>query len=82
MYVGSIHYTIGQKLRETNINVPGDDVGIGLKAPSYNQVKHLDDTFFSSELKILSSLRLGRKVWDPGVTDLRVLKYSPNGSVH
>lgn len=83
MEADSIHSTIEQRLRRTNINVPADYVGICLTArknPSPYHVKYLDYTFFLNfgELKFLTSLRPGRRAGDPVVTDIRALQYLPN----
>ncbi|CAG9818856.1 unnamed protein product [Phaedon cochleariae] len=86
MEADSIHSTIEQRLRRTDINVPADYVGVCLAArrnPSPYLVKYLDYTFFKNfgELKFLSSLRPGKRTGDPVVTDIRALQYSPNGSI-
>lgn len=87
MEADSIHSTIERKLKNIDINVPADYVGVCLKArkfPSPYKVKYLDYTFFKDfgSIKFLTSLRPGRTVGDPLVTHIRAIKYSPNGTVH
>nr|CAH7754512.1 unnamed protein product [Callosobruchus chinensis] len=82
----SIHSTIERKLRHTNINVPADYVAICRNArrnPRPYTVYYLEHGFFKnfSKLTFVKSLRPGKKVGDPQVTDIRALRYSPDGSI-
>lgn len=84
MEADSMHSVIERKIRHTNINVPADYVGICMQArekPRPYQVYYLDHGFFKNfkKLQFLTSLRPGKKVGDPLVTDIRALKYSPDG---
>lgn len=86
MEADSMHSTIERKLRNKSINVPADYVGVCLQArkiPQPYHVKYLDYSFFKnfSQLQFLRSLRPGRRVGDPVVTDIRALKYTSDGSV-
>lgn len=86
MEADHMHSLIERKLRNTNINVPADYVAICLQArqnPSPFKVKYLTFDFFKSfqSLKMLSSIRPGRKIGDPVVTNIRALKYDKNGNV-
>lgn len=86
MEADHMHSLIERKLRNTNINVPADYVGVFLQArqnPSPFEVKYLTFDFFKNfdSIKILSSIRPGRKVGDPVVTDIRALKYDERGNV-
>jgi hypothetical protein len=55
----------------------------GARARSPYEVEYVDHKFFKdfSEAREYSSIRPGRKVGDPTVTDLRCLKYTPSGEV-
>ncbi|CAG9814304.1 unnamed protein product [Phaedon cochleariae] len=82
----SIHSTIERKLRHTNISVPADYVAICRSARRYPRpytVYYLGHGFFKdfSKLSFLKSLRPGKRVGDPHVTDIRSLKYTPDGTI-
>lgn len=84
MEADSMYSVIERKIRHTNINVPADYVGICMRArekPRPYQVYYLHHEFFKNfkKLQFLTSLRPGKKVGDPLVTDIRALKYSPDG---
>nr|CAH7749724.1 unnamed protein product [Callosobruchus chinensis] len=86
MEADSIHSTIERKLRHTNINVPADYVAICRNAhrnPRPYTIYYLEHGFFKnfSKLTFVKSLRPGKKVGDPQVTDIRALRYSPDGSI-
>lgn len=86
MEADHMHSLIERKLRNCVINTPADYIRICRDArmnPSPFNVKYLTFDFFKnfSSLKTLASIRPGRKVGDPVVTDLRAIKYSPDGNV-
>lgn len=83
MEADSIHSAIERKLKKTDINVPADYVGVCLQAREHPRpyiVKYLDYSFFKNfdDINFLKSLRPGRKVGDPVVTDIRAIKYLPD----
>ena len=84
MEVDSAHSLIERKTKNVNIYVPADYVNIMKTArnPPYD-VKYLEHNFFKdySDIGPYKSLRPGSKVGDPKVTDLRCLKYLPNGDI-
>ncbi|KAK4871927.1 hypothetical protein RN001_016051 [Aquatica leii] len=86
MEADSMHATIEQALRNKNIHVPADYVRVCLQArklPQPYRVKYLDFGVFKNfnQLNLLTSLRPGRKVGDLVVTDIRVIKYTSDGSL-
>ncbi|CAG9840695.1 unnamed protein product [Diabrotica balteata] len=86
MEADSIHSTIERQIRTTNINVPADYVRICMKArqkPKPYKVYYLEYSFFKDFRKIqfMTSLRPGKKIGDPLVTEIRALRYTPDGSV-
>lgn len=86
MEADSMHSVIERKLHNMNINVPADYVGVCLHArtqPRPYEVKYLNYKFFRNfnNMKFIHSLRPGRKVSDPLVTDIRGIKYNSDGSV-
>lgn len=86
MEVDAMHSTIERKLKGININIPADYVNICKSArrlPKPYEVNYLSHNFFKnfSSLKYLTSIRPGKKVGDPTVTDIRALKYNPTGTI-
>jgi len=87
MEADHMHSLIERKLRNAVINTPADYVRIcqeARKNPSPFIVKYLSFDFFKNftPLKTISTIRPGRKVGEPTVTDLRAIKYSPNENVY
>ena len=85
MECDSVHSTIEQKLRNKPIYCPQNYVDL-IKEARQNQpytVMYLSHDFFGnySDLKYYSSIRPGSRVGDPVVTDIRVLKYTEDGSL-
>ncbi|KAK6175213.1 hypothetical protein SNE40_013721 [Patella caerulea] len=82
MEVDSVHSSIERKLRKQPIYCPQQYVDYIKKArtvPRPYNVKYIAHDFFN-DYKILnyySSIRPGKKVGDPVVNDIRVLKYNP-----
>lgn len=80
MEADSMHSTIEKRIRNKDINAPADYVthceNARLKPFPY-KVFYLDHFFFRnfSEIKHYASIRPGRKVGDPTVTDIKQLKY-------
>lgn len=85
MEVDSMHSVIEKKIRNKKINIPADYVNIAKTACSKNpyHVQYLDHTFFKNfdNMKTYKSIRPGKKTGDPVVTDLRQLKYLPEGQI-
>ena len=86
MEVDSVHATIEKKLKGVEIHLPSDYVKViksARKQPEPYQVKYLDHTFFSNykDFGNLKSIKPGKKATAPNVTNLRALKYTPDGSM-
>ncbi|KAK5640008.1 hypothetical protein RI129_010819 [Pyrocoelia pectoralis] len=86
MEADHMHSLIERKLKNININVPAEYVNVFLKSrqnPSPFTVKYLTFDFFKNfnSLRFLTSIRPGRKIGDPTVTDLRALKYDKEGQL-
>lgn len=86
MEVDSMHATIERKLKNRNINVPADYMHVcrtARKNPSPYHVKYLTHDFFKNleSLKFYQSIRPGRSVGDPTVTDIKALKYLNDGEI-
>lgn len=84
MEVDAMHSLIERKMRDRNINVPADYVEIiksARKKPF--KVTYLEHGFFKemSSISTYKSIRPGRSVGDPKVTDIRALMYSPTGTI-
>ena len=84
MEVDSVHATIEKKLKGVEIHLPSDYVKViksARKQPEPCQVKYLDHTFFSNykDFGNLKSIKPGKKITAPNVTNLRALKYTPDG---
>ncbi|XP_031358123.1 uncharacterized protein LOC116181837 [Photinus pyralis] len=83
MEVDAMHSAIERQIRDRKINLPADYVGYCQKArsvPFPYSAKYIDYSFFKNfeGLKFYSSIRPGRTVGDPVVTDLKALRYLPN----
>lgn len=86
MEVDSMHSTIERQIRACKINLPADYVYHCIKArqnPAPYEVKYLNHTFFKKfdGLKFYNSIRPGRAVGDPVVTDIKALQYLSNGEI-
>ncbi|KAF2892711.1 hypothetical protein ILUMI_13464 [Ignelater luminosus] len=86
MEVDAMHSTIEKKLKGVNINLPADYIQIcnsARRTPKQYEVFYLTYTFFKrfSGLNFVTSIRPGKRIGDPTVTDLRALKYNPNGTI-
>lgn len=86
MEVDSMHSTIEKKLRNRNINVPADYVDVCKKArtnPFPYTVNYLNFEYFKkySSLKIVPSIRPGKKSGDPTVNQIHALKYNEEGFI-
>lgn len=87
MQCDSMHSTIERRVRNKNIYCPKNYVLAALKArkkPRAYVVNYLDHSYFKNfdSLNFYSSIRPGRnKVGEPVVTDLRCIKYLPNGKI-
>lgn len=85
MECDSVHSTIENKIRNKPIYCPQNYVDY-IKEARQNQpyeVMYLSHDFFKnySSLNYYSSIRPGSRVGDPVVTDIRVLKYTGEGSI-
>ncbi|KAK6166780.1 hypothetical protein SNE40_023402 [Patella caerulea] len=85
MECDSVHSTIEHALRHRSIYVPADYVNVmkNVRVSKPYKVNYLDNTFFKdfSQLNYYTSIRPGIKPGDLCVTDLRVLKYNPDGTI-
>lgn len=87
MECDSVHSTIECKLKRREINLPTEYADISRQARSapmpYN-VLYLNHRFFKNyavkEIMLYSSIRPGKMVGDPTVTDLKVIHYDPADS--
>lgn len=86
MECDSMHATIERCCKNKKINVPADYTQISKMACTKNpyEVQYLYHHFFKkmeNTLTFFKSIRPGKKSGDPVVTDLRGLKYSPDGKI-
>jgi hypothetical protein len=86
MEVDNVHSVIEKKLRNKPIYSPQNYVDI-MKACRPSQpyaVKYLTHDFFKdfTVLNYYQSIRPGSKAGEPTVTDLKVLKYFPDGTIY
>ena len=83
MEVDSVHSTIEHRLRNKDIYLPTDYVGVCREACAKNpySVKYLTHDFFKSYAPVsyYKSIRPGFKTGDPVVTDIRCIMYTPEG---
>ncbi|VEN62189.1 unnamed protein product [Callosobruchus maculatus] len=87
MECDSMHSVIERKLRNTEVFLPADYASLIKSArinPRPYQVKYLKYDYFKdfSKRKCFKSIRPGYKAGDPQVTDLRCLRYSPDGLIN
>lgn len=81
MEADSMHSTIERNIRKSKINIPADYVRICKKACLKNpyKVQYLSHVFFKNveeNVKLIASIRPGKKVGDPQVVDLKAIKYT------
>lgn len=86
MEADSVHSVIERALKNKNINVPADYIGLckdARKKPEPYDVVYIDHTFFKSFKKVsfFKTIRPGRDTGDSKVTDIRALKYTPDGEI-
>ncbi|CAG9840378.1 unnamed protein product [Diabrotica balteata] len=88
MECDSVHSMIDRRLENKEIHLPSDYASItdqAMKGTKPYRVKILDHTFFkdhsSSNHMRYSSIRPGRKAYDPTITDIRYIKYDPVGTI-
>ena len=86
MEADSVHSTIERALKNRNIDVPAEYIGIcksARKKPEPYDVMYLDHTFFKTfkNIRFLKSIRPGHGKGDAKVTDIRGMKYTLNGEV-
>uniref|UniRef100_A0A6P7G4L6 Uncharacterized protein LOC114335877 n=1 Tax=Diabrotica virgifera virgifera TaxID=50390 RepID=A0A6P7G4L6_DIAVI len=83
MEADMMHSAIERQLRGRDINVPGDYMQICKRARKENPfvVTRLYHDFFKDfrAVNYVSSIRPGKKKGDAVVTDIRAIKYSPQG---
>jgi hypothetical protein len=87
MEVDSVHATIERNLKDKIINLPADYVPICQKArkkPAPYQVKYLTHDFFLNfdPIQRYKTIRPGRGKGDLKVTDIRALRYTPEGEIY
>lgn len=80
-----MHSLIERKLTNLKINVPTDYVNVcgqAWKNPIEYKVEYLDHKYFKNfEDHLFYSIRPGKVIGDPCVTDIRALKYVPDGTI-
>lgn len=86
MEVNSVHSSIERKLKNCPIYLPRDFTRFTEQASvkGNNEVKQLSFDFVKNVDKsklVYDSIRPGRKPGDPVVTDIKVIKYQPNGKI-
>jgi len=85
MECDSVHSVIERRKKHRDLHCPAQYVQLikeaRLKTPY--KVHYVQHDFFKdySSLRMYSSIRPGRKVGDPTVTDLRCIKYLPSGEI-
>lgn len=87
MEVDSIHSSIERKLKNGPIYLPSDFARFTEQASVKGnyEVKQLSFDFVKNvgnkSKLVYESIRPGRKPGDPVVTDIKVIKYQPNGKI-
>lgn len=86
MEADSMHSTIERHLKNKVINVPAEYISIAKharKCPAPYNAKYLDYTYFKKfdMIQFYKSIRPGKSIGDPKVTDIRALRYESNGSI-
>lgn len=87
MECDSMHASIERKLRNRKIHVPSDYLEIFRNArqnPEPYSVEYLQHTFFKdyTNPSVYQSIRPGNKTGDPTVTNIRALRYEPDGTIY
>lgn len=87
MEADSVHSTIERAMKNRNIDVPAEYIGIckgARKNPEPYDVTYLDHSFFKTfkNVKFIKNIRPGRGKGDAKVTDIRGIKYTPNGEIY
>lgn len=87
MEVDSVHACVERKMKNKIINVPAEYINVCEEArihPRPYNVKYLTYDYFCSFKNLLfyKSIRPGKKSEEPTVTDLRAIKYNPNGQIY
>ncbi|CAF4780786.1 unnamed protein product [Pieris macdunnoughi] len=86
MEADSVHATIERKIKNKCIYLPSDYTRLTSEArrnPEPYEIKSLDFTFcknYGVDM-VYSSIRPGKSTGDPMVTDITVIKYSPDGII-
>lgn len=86
MEADSVHSTIERAMKNKNIDVPAEYIGIckaARKKPMPYDVTYLTHDFFKkfNNIEFCKSIRPGRIKGDAKVTDIRALKYTPNREI-
>lgn len=86
MEADSIHSSVERALKNKNINVPAEYITIcksARKHPRPYDVTYLNHSFFKSfnDVGFFKSIRPGRGKGDPKVTDMKALRYTPDGNI-
>uniref|UniRef100_A0A034WBB7 Uncharacterized protein n=1 Tax=Bactrocera dorsalis TaxID=27457 RepID=A0A034WBB7_BACDO len=86
MEADSVHSVVERALKNKDIYVPADYIGLckgARKKPEPYDVTYLDHTFFKSfkNVSFFKTIRPGRGTGDSKVTDIRALKYTPDGEI-
>lgn len=85
MEADSVHALIERKLKNKSIYLPSDYCKITEEARQKEpyEVKNISYDFVKdySQNQKFDSIRPGKKVNDPTVNDIKVIKYSPDGSI-
>lgn len=86
MEVDAMHILIERNLKKKPIYVPQNygDIISSARPKQKFMVHYVPYTFFKdmTNLSYYSSIRPGNKVGDPTVTEIRVLRYSTNGTIY
>ncbi|CAH1111555.1 unnamed protein product [Psylliodes chrysocephalus] len=87
MEADTMYSMIERKLKNVKINVPADYTNVcreARKTPAKCNVEYLEHTYFKNFQNYLcfNSIRPGRGIGDPRVTDIRALQYLPDGTIN
>lgn len=83
----AMHSLIERRLKNVKINVPADYINVckqARKSPAEYHVEYLEHTYFKNfeDHLFFKSIRPGKTVGDPCVTDIRAFQYNPNGTIN
>lgn len=87
MEVDAVHAMIENKITNETIFLPSDYLRLSVNARKKQPLEPKEVTydfvqdFSRTDLLMYSSIRPGKKPRDPCVTDLKEIKYSPNGNI-